>query len=160
MKIGVFLGGNSSERAISLRSGKAVSEALSRLGLKNLCVDPAKPAQIKAAFPEIDLAFLTLHGRGGEDGSFQDFLEKEGIPYVGSDPRGSRLAFNKVAAKRLFQKRGIPTPPWRTIQRGNWQGLRNFPTPFFVKPVAEGSSIGVFLVEDFARAAEKIIHAL
>lgn len=160
LSIGVFSGGDSSEREISLRSGKAVGEALTRSGLSVLTVDPGNRRQTEAAFSKIDLAFLALHGRGGEDGTIQEKLEKAGIPYVGSGPRGSRLAFQKIEAKKRFRRSQIPTPCWRTFERKSWRALEKFPIPFFVKPVAEGSSIGVFLVEDFRESAEKIIRAL
>lgn len=160
LKVGVFSGGDSPERSISLRSGQAVREALIRSGVAVTPVDPRNRRQTQLAFPRIDLAFLALHGKGGEDGSIQEQLEKAGIPYVGSGPLASRLAFNKVRAKRLFRRFGIPTPPWRTFNRKNWRHLKNFPPPFFVKPVSDGSSIGVFLVEDFAESVEKIIRAL
>ena len=159
-KVGVLCGGDSSERAISLRSGKAVLQGLSRAGLRARRIDPRNVPLTANALSGIDLAFIALHGRGGEDGTVQKKLEKAGIPYVGSDPHGSWLAFNKVAAKKIFDRLGIPTPSWRVFDRRNYKELGNFPTPFFVKPVADGSSIGVFLVEDFSQSAEKIIRAL
>jgi len=160
VRVGVFSGGRSSEREISLRSGKAVLEALARSGVPVLPIDPSRARETRRALSEINLAFLALHGKGGEDGSIQIELERAGIPYVGSDPRASRLAFNKVEAKRRFERSGIPTPAWRTFNRKNWRALKSFPAPFFVKPVAGGSSIGVFLVEDFTRSVEKIMQAL
>jgi len=161
LKVGVLSGGNSSERAVSLRSGKAVYEALLRSGISVCRIDPKRsPQKTRLNLSRIDLAFLALHGKGGEDGTIQKRLEKVGIPYVGSDSRGSRLAFDKVEAKKIFKRQGIPTPAWRTFSRKDWRGLKSFPSPFFVKPVADGSSIGVFLVEDFRRSAEKLIHAL
>ena len=160
LRIGVFSGGRSSEREISLRSGRAVLEALTRSGLSVLSIDSRDPRQTKAALSRIDVAFLALHGRGGEDGTIQGELEKAGIPYVGSDPSGSRLAFDKIEAKKRFRRSGIPTPRWRTFDRSHWRELKDFPVPFFIKPVADGSSIGVFLVEDFRQSVEKIIHAL
>ena len=160
LRIGVFSGGNSSERKVSLRSGRAVLDALTRSGLSTIPIDPAHPRRMEAALPEIDLAFLALHGKGGEDGTIQERLEQAGIPYVGSDPHGSHLAFDKIEAKKRFRRAGIPTPRWQAFDRRNWLRLKEFPTPFFVKPVANGSSIGVFLVEDFAKSAEKIIRAL
>jgi len=159
LRVGVFLGGKSSERAISLRSGKAVSEALTRSGVSVTQIDPKNWQRAQQAAARIDIAFLALHGRGGEDGTIQARLERAGIPYVGSDPRGSRQAFEKVRAKKAFEQEGIPTPPWLTFSRWDWRKLEGFPTPFFVKPTADGSSIGVFLVEDFNQSAEKIRQA-
>ncbi len=160
LKIGVLSGGNSSERPISLRSGRAVLRALERSGFAVRRIDPRETSYIKKRLSGVDLAFIALHGKGGEDGSIQALLEKQGIPYLGSDPKGSRLAFDKVEAKIIFDRKKIPTPAWVTFTRKNWQTLARFPTPFFVKPIADGSSIGIFLVEDFKRSAEKIIHGL
>ena len=160
LTVGVLCGGDSSERGISLRSGRAVLKALSQAGVSVLPVDPSSRIGLARAFSRMDVAFIALHGKGGEDGTIQMRLEKAGIPYVGSDPVGSCLAFDKVEAKRRFERAGIPTPHWRTVGRKDWKELRSFPTPFFVKPVADGSSIGVFLVEDFAHSAEKIIRAV
>lgn len=160
LRIGVFSGGASSERSISLRSGRAVKKALATSGLTVISIDPKNPHQLKTRLSRIDVAFLALHGKGGEDGTVQRVLEKARIPYVGSDPRGSRTAFDKVSAKRIFERDRIPTPPWKTFTQANWQSLKSFPAPFFVKPVADGSSIGVFLVEDFRKSAEKIMQEL
>ncbi len=159
-KIGVLCGGDSSEREISLRSGQAVLESLGRCGFSVLKIDPKKRSRAQKALAEIDLAFIALHGKGGEDGSIQAHLERRKIPYVGSDPRGSWQAMDKVLSKRIFERVGIPTPPWQTVNQRSWRKLKSFPTPFFLKPVADGSSIGVFLVEDFEQSAEKIIQAL
>ena len=156
LRVGVFSGGNSSERSVSLRSGRAVKEALVRSGVSILSVDPRNLSRIQQSLKQLDLAFLALHGKGGEDGAIQRLLDRAHIPYVGSDAEGSRVAFNKVKAKKLFESAGIPTPVWKMVSRKNWRTLKNFPTPFFVKPNEEGSSIGVFLVEDFDQSAEKI----
>lgn len=160
LRIGVFAGGVSSEREVSLRSGRAVLEALSRSGISTVSIDPTDPLKTQKELQKIDLAFLALHGKGGEDGTIQKTLEKAKIPYVGSDAKGSRLAFNKVEAKRIFERSKIPTPPWVTVTQKNWRKLETFPTPFFVKPLADGSSIGVFLVEDFRQSAEKLKQGL
>ncbi len=160
LQVGVLLGGTSSERTISLRSGRAVFEGLKRAGVSALLIDPQNVRAFRRGLAKIDLAFIALHGKGGEDGTVQQRLEHANLPYVGSDPRGSRLAFDKVEAKKRFLRAGIPTPAWRTFDGRSWRALKNFPAPFFVKPIADGSSIGVFLVEDFRRGAEKIMHAL
>jgi len=158
--VGVFSGGRSSERAVSLRSGQAVRTALKNCGFSVLAIDPRNPARTRRLLSRIDLAFLALHGKGGEDGTIQRRLERAKIPYVGSDARGSCLAFDKNRAKRLFRRFHIPTPRWKIFNRRDWKKLERFPAPFFVKPVADGSSIGVFLVEDFSESAEKILLAL
>ena len=158
--VGILSGGGSSERAVSLRSGKAVFEALRRSGYTVRKIDPRQKNSFPSPRPPIGLAFIALHGKGGEDGRIQKLLERRQIPYTGSDPRGSRLAFQKAEAKKLFRRHGVPTPEWKIFSRKNFKSLRRFPAPFFVKPVADGSSIGVFLVEDFERSAERIMQAL
>ena len=158
--VGVLCGGDSSERGVSLRSGRAVHQALVESGVDAERIDPKRRRTFQRSLSRLDVAFIALHGRGGEDGTLQSRLERARIPYVGSAPRGSRLAFNKVEAKRIFDRTGILTPPWTIVNAKNWRRLRAFGTPFFVKPVADGSSIGVFCVEDFVHSAEKIIRAL
>lgn len=161
LKIGVLFGGRSSERKISLRSGRAVHQALVRSGYSTLCIDPANSRKMRRALGRIDLAFLALHGHGGEDGIIQERLERSGIPYVGSDAVGSRRAFDKRTAKNLFQKKRIPTPDFVIIRISDWRRkLARFPTPYFVKPLRDGSSIGVFSVEDLSESAETIRQAL
>lgn len=161
LRIGVLAGGCSSERKISLRSGRAVHAALEHSGFSTLLLDPATPQKMRHLSDKIDVAFIALHGKGGEDGSIQRDLSKQGIPYVGSDIRGSRLAFDKALAKKKFLDFGIPTPEFIIVQRSDWKRkLEAFPTPFFVKPLCDGSSIGVFAVEDLGESAEKIGQAL
>ncbi len=161
LKIGVLLGGRSSERKISLRSGRAVHQALKRLGFSVQKVDPAHPDRMKKALKRIDLAFIALHGQGGEDGVIQGQLDKARIPYVGSNAKGSRSAFDKAIAKKIFLRVGIPTPAFVLVNRKNWRKkLAFFPAPFFVKPLRDGSSVGVFPVEDLAKSAETIRQAL
>jgi D-alanine-D-alanine ligase len=159
LKVGVLCGGISSERAVSLRSGRAVSGALKRAGISVFRTDPKFSLDFKKALLRMDIAFIALHGQGGEDGSIQKRLEEAEIPYIGSDAKASWLAFNKAEAKRKFKKAGIPTPDWLMVHSKNWRKLETFGTPFFIKPVANGSSIGVFLVEDLAHSAVKITRA-
>jgi D-alanine-D-alanine ligase len=161
LRVGVFCGGNSSERKISLLSGRAVYHALKRAGFSTRMIDPAKPHCMRRSLRLIDVAFLALHGRGGEDGAIQKYLDRRGVPYVGSDVHGSRNAFDKLFAKRLFERFHIPTPPYRILTPSNWRAtLFSFPGPWVIKPPCEGSSIGVFVVEDFRKSAEKIKWAV
>ena len=162
-KIGVFLGGRSRERVISLRSGKAVYQALKNAGLDVVMIDTANGFRSRSNRRTIDLAFLALHGAGGEDGTVQKILNRARIPYVGSDPRASALAFDKARAKNLFRRAQIPTPPYEVVTRKNWrQKIQKWKAPFVVKPVCEGSSIGVFFVEKEKNAgtAKKILSSL
>lgn len=156
----MLFGGNSSERKISKRSGKAVIKALREAGFRVLPMDPANRLKTDRDLKKVDLAFIALHGRGGEDGAIQRMLEKKRLPYVGSDPKASLRAFDKAKAKRLFLKSRIPTPAYQLIkQYGDYRKLSRFPLPFFIKPTQEGSSIGAFSVENFTQSAEKIRRA-
>jgi D-alanine-D-alanine ligase len=142
-------------------SGRAVYRALVGRGFRAKMIDPARRSEMERRLSAIDVAFLALHGAGGEDGTLQAYLERKGVPYVGSDERGSRNAFDKHVAKRLFTKANIPTPPSILIKISDWRThLSRFPAPYFVKPPREGSSIGVFPVDDFAKSAHKIREAL
>lgn len=160
LKIGVIRGGSSSERAISLRSGRAIYRALKTAGLAVRYLDPADPVRLKKGLGKIDVAFLALHGHGGEDGVIQRQLERRRISYTGSDERGSRLAFNKVFAKRIFRRAGIPTADFVLLSPKNWKKkLVRFPMPSFVKPLCDGSSIGVFMVNSPLDSSSRIRRA-
>ncbi len=163
MKIGVVAGGPSSERAISLRSGRAVYKALRAAGYdaKFLNVFDDIRGTIKKSC--IDVAFLALHGRYGEDGIVQAALEKLKIPYTGSGVKASRLALDKIASKRIFQRKNIPVPRYAIVKKG-MPSVRCCETcarlgwPVVVKPQFEGSSIGLSVVrtpKDLKKAADK-----
>ncbi|MEW6097219.1 MAG: D-alanine--D-alanine ligase [bacterium] len=157
-KIGVLMGGNSREREVSFRSGNNVLDSLLRQGLQAWALDPAENGFIER-LSEIDIAFIALHGRYGEDGCMQGLLELLNIPYTGSGVLASALGMNKVAAKRIFDACGIPTPKYYTFNSGNGlnreceQVLRNFDLPVVAKPTSEGSSIGVTIIKE-----EKEVH--
>jgi len=153
--IGVLMGGCSSEREVSLRSGTAVAEALKSLGHKVLPVDLEWEDGRELDGLPIDVAFIALHGRFGEDGRLQRVLQNRGIPYTGSGPDASRAAMDKVEAKRLFKLKGVDTPPHRVVARGDSVDLmehaaRALGYPVVMKPRAEGSSVGVTVHEDRA----------
>lgn len=161
LKIGVLAGGTSSERKISLRSGRAVFKALRRTGRKVVWIDPKNKSQFLAALKKIDLAFIALHGHGGEDGSIQAFLDRKNIPYIGSDACSSRTAFDKALSKKVFLRSHIPTSRYAVAEMRSWKRvIQRFGTPCFVKPLREGSSIGAFAVEDLDKMAVKIKRAL
>ncbi len=160
LRIAVICGGNSSERKISLRSGKAVHQALKRSGLAAIRLDPSR-AGFTGKLSQVDAAFLTLHGKGGEDGVIQRVLERHRVPYIGSNSARSRLAFDKTSAKKVFTQSGIPTADYAMVSLSNWKKrLSAMSTPLFLKPPKEGSSIGAFPVEDLAKSAVKITQAL
>lgn len=146
------MGGFSREREISLRSGTAVLKALTEKGFQALPVEIFSQDFSEAVKPGgFDFAFITLHGTGGEDGFVQSVLEKRGIPYLGTGPEASARAFNKITAKRIFEKAGIPTPAFEILESGNWkEKAEKLGYPVFIKPADEGSSIDVFCCESFA----------
>jgi D-alanine-D-alanine ligase len=153
--IGVLMGGCSSEREVSLRSGAAVAEALQSIGHKVVPIDLRAEDGRELGDVYLDVAFIALHGRFGEDGRLQQLLQKRGIPYTGSGPEASRAAMDKVEAKRLFKLKGVETPPHRVIARGDSVDLmehaaRALGYPVVMKPRAEGSSVGVTVHEDRA----------
>jgi len=160
VKIGVLAGGPSSERRISLRSGRAVYKALTAAGydVKFLDVFDNVYDTIKKA--DIDVAFLALHGRFGEDGTVQAMLEKLKLPYTGSGVRASRLALDKIASKKIFQRDRIPVPRHHAVKRGASYvcQAQRLGWPVVVKPQLEGSSIGLSVVRnpgDLKKAVRK-----
>lgn len=153
----MLAGGLSNEREISLRSGRAVHGALASRGINAIFMDVAGDIYDIIGKNRIDVAFVALHGRFGEDGTVQEALEKFGVPYTGSGPRASRLALDKIASKEIFIRSGIPTPGYRVVQKGGVDGsLRGMDMPVVVKPQWEGSSIGLSIVSE----ADKLDSAL
>jgi D-alanine-D-alanine ligase len=156
-KIGVFMGGISSEKEISLLSGKAVTAALKELGYDAIPIVLKDHSLAALDGTHIDVAFIAMHGKFGEDGEFASLLQKKGIPYTGSDPQASRIAMNKVLAKQRFRENRVPTPPYIVLrgdftpQEADWLIRQELGYPCVVKPVASGSSIGVAIVEDLSQ---------
>lgn len=145
-RVAVFAGGVSGEREVSLRSGASIAASLRRMGAEVFEVDPMESGW---TLPEnADLAFLALHGEGGEDGAIQNVLEKIGVPYTGSDEASSRLAFDKQAAKTVFLREGVPTPPSIGLNELERSGTAPFGFPRVVKPVCGGSSLHLYFVDD------------
>lgn len=148
-KIGVLLGGLSSEREVSLRSGANCLQALARLGYEALGIDVDRDVARHVCDARVDVAFLALHGRYGEDGTVQGLLEMLGVPYTGSGVLASALAMHKVACKKVCRQSGVPTPDWIDCRRGDdAQAIARrcsagLGFPVIVKPVQEGSSVGV-----------------
>ncbi|WP_458010853.1 D-alanine--D-alanine ligase [Candidatus Solincola sp.] len=153
-RVAVLMGGVSGEREISLRSGAAVSAALRELGYRVLEVDlgPSAVEQLASLRSEVDVAFLTLHGRLGEDGTVQGVLELLGVPYTGSGVLASALAMDKRMSKRIFRAEGIPVAEDVVINAADVEaaGLRrtaegialDLGFPCMVKPNGEGSTLG------------------
>jgi D-alanine-D-alanine ligase len=155
-KIGVLMGGNSSEREISLKSGKAVLQGLKKCGYNVTAIDVGPDLAGKLKRQRIGTAFIALHGRWGEDGSVQGLLEIMGVPYTGTGVLGSAIAMDKVVMKMMFESMGIPTPAYTVLEEGN---KVHFPLPFVVKPANEGSTIGISIVRKQKEVAPAIKNA-
>ena len=149
-RIGVLAGGPSSEREISLKSGRSVYETLKMLGLDARLIEVNSEPEENIKSAEVDIAFIALHGGFGEDGTIQGILEKMKIPYTGSGPSSSGLALDKVASKEAFIKNGISVPKYIAIKkRISIDDLDvNFKLPLVIKPQKEGSSIGLSVVRE------------
>ncbi len=153
-KIGIICGGWSKEREISLLTAKNVACALERIGLNYQLIDINKNFYKQITQAKIDIAFIALHGKPGEDGTIQGFLELLGIPYTGSGVLASALGMDKILTKILFQYQKIPTPKFVTLNR-NENSLekinlaeKELGFPIVIKPRYEGSSVGVEIVEN------------
>ncbi|MFP4055280.1 MAG: D-alanine--D-alanine ligase [Candidatus Brocadiia bacterium] len=164
-RVGVLYGGISSEREVSLVTGRAVGRALRRAGYPVEMIDIREVAIKDLAPDRMDVAFVALHGTFGEDGGIQSVLGVLGVPYTGSGVEASRWAMDKIAAKERFQKAGLPTPAhvelearWPHDQR--LQAARGLGLPVVLKPVNEGSSVGVTLVESDEQLAQAVDQAL
>lgn len=176
MKVAVLMGGRSSEREISLRTGRGVAQSLRQLGHEVTAVDagtgrlleagreeeaaavtalehaPAAALVSAAAMRDAEIVFIALHGGEGENGTLQALLELAGKPYTGSGVLASALAMNKAVSKRLFEHAGIPTPEWQLVGAGaapdGVEVARMGGFPLVVKPNAEGSTVGLSIVHE------------
>jgi D-alanine-D-alanine ligase len=149
-KIAVVAGGPSSEREISLRSGKAVYEALKKRKGAVDFLDVGSDFRERLGELEGAVVFLALHGRFGEDGTVQDMLEREGIPYTGSGVKASRLAMDKIISRELFLANGLKAPAFSVAGKDTdaVNIAKGFKIPFVIKPRYEGSSIGLSIIRD------------
>lgn len=168
IRVGVLMGGCSSEREISLKSGQAVLKALQKAGVDvvDLIIqsedDDENRRLINAA--NIDIAFIAMHGRYGEDGGIQALLERMEIVYVGSDACSSRLTINKIATQSVLREAGILVPEFLAFQEGDVGVVDNIKEMFggkkiVLKPALQGSSIGIEIVDvgrDLAAALERV----
>ncbi len=149
-KVLVLMGGWSNEREISLISGKSVFDSLISSGVDahELILDKKNIELIKEISP--DRVFIVLHGEGGEDGEIQSFLERFSIPYTGSSSSSSEICMNKRKTKLKLLENKFQTPKYVKIENNSEIKFieENFSYPFVVKPASEGSSIGVFIVEN------------
>lgn len=152
-KVAVLMGGTSAEREVSLQTGTAVFEALQRKGIDAELIDTKNDYISKLQDGNFSRAFIALHGRGGEDGTIQGLLECMNIPYTGSGVLGSSLAMDKVLSKRVWQSLGLATPPFAIWNPGSGveDYVKIFGLPLSVKPVYEGSSVGVTRVNSASK---------
>ncbi|MBU0687262.1 MAG: D-alanine--D-alanine ligase [Candidatus Margulisbacteria bacterium] len=162
-KIAVLMGGRSGERDVSLRSGTKVFESLKGQGFDvvGIDVDGDLPEMLKKN--KVEIAYIVLHGKYGEDGTVQGMLETIKIPYTGSGVLASALAMDKVSAKRVLLASNIPTPKFYVIDPENITAdidkiKKIFPFPLVIKPHTEGSSLGVSIVKDM-NVVDKIIRS-
>jgi D-alanine-D-alanine ligase len=165
-RVAVLKGGGSLERKVSLRSGAQAQDALGRLGHDVVAIDagPDLVAQLRGG--KLDVAFIALHGRDGEDGTVQGLLEALGIPYTGSGPSACMRCTDKVLAKYLMREAGIPTPDFHFFRESSFKEVgaaaaladveRDLGFPLVVKPASQGSALGV----KFARSGEELPGAI
>ena len=161
-KVAVLMGGNSAEREISLKSGEAVLAALLRQNIDAHKVDVGVNIHADMVTGEFDRAFVILHGRGGEDGQIQGVLDSLAIPYSGSSMEGSVLSMNKALSKVIWHQQNLPTAKFeRVTQETDLDALTDkLGLPLFIKPVNEGSSIGMTKVNATSELTTAINLAL
>lgn len=160
-KVGVLAGGSSSEREISLKSGAAVAGALKKKGINATLLDvDERNLENIIGRSGIDLVFIALHGKFGEDGTVQSLLTKMRIPYTGSGPGASHLALDKLASKEIFRSKGLLVPSWKVIRSKGDISCGIEWMPCVVKPRAEGSSLGLSVVRTKASFESSVIKAM
>lgn len=145
--VAVLMGGWSAEREVSLVSGRAVMQALGELGYRVTPIDVGRDLAVVLGEVKPDVAFNALHGRWGEDGAVQGLLEVLNIPYTHSGVLASAVAMDKPVAKHLFAGAGIPCAEGVVVTRDSFLASEPLPRPFVVKPLNEGSSVGVHIVQ-------------
>jgi len=157
--VAVLMGGWSAEREVSLRSGRACADALTRLGYRVTRIDVGRDIAAVLSTVKPDVALNVLHGRPGEDGTLQGMLEILGIPYTHSGVMASAVAMQKDVAKQLLRAADVPVPEGLVASRFEVAKAHLLPPPYVIKPVAEGSSVGVFIVtEDRAHPPQDLMR--
>jgi len=158
--VAVLMGGWSAEREISLRSGKACADALVRRGYRVTRIDVGRDIAAVLTTVKPDVALNVLHGRPGEDGTLQGILEILAIPYSHSGVMASAVAMQKDVAKALFTAADVPVPTGSVVSRLEAAKGHVLAPPYVIKPIAEGSSVGVFIVrEDHAHPPQELTRA-
>ncbi|NQY62466.1 MAG: D-alanine--D-alanine ligase [Alteromonadaceae bacterium] len=169
-KIAVVYGGLSAEREVSLNSGRAIANGLQQAGFEVLLFDTRDEDILTLKDKDIDLVFIALHGRGGEDGCIQGALEYMGLPYTGSDVLGSALSMDKIRSKQIFQSLNLPTAPFVIAEKARYKSgdnqqnqaeqiLNELGGKVMVKPATEGSSIGMAKAENPVQLDNALIAA-
>lgn len=146
--VAVLMGGPSVEREVSLRSGEACAKALEGEGYRVTCIDAGHDVAAHLSQMKPDVVFNALHGRFGEDGAVQGVLETMRLPYTHSGILASALAMHKERAKVVMAAAGVPVPGGRVVHRLDAAKAHVLPPPYVLKPVSEGSSVGVFIIEE------------
>jgi D-alanine-D-alanine ligase len=169
MRVAVLKGGSSLERGVSLRSAARVEDALSRLGHEVIPIDVGPDLVDRLRGDRPDVAFIVLHGPGGEDGTVQELLEILAIPYTGPGVAACALCMDKVAAKHELRSAGLPTPDWFAFNSTAFRELGAADTleeieerlgfPLVVKPASQGSSLGVEFASDRDEVPEALVAA-
>src|SRR5579884_1642801 len=144
--VAVLMGGWSAEREVSLRSGKACADSLERQGFRVTRIDVGRDIATRLSALKPDVALNVLHGRPGEDGTLQGMLEILSIPYTHSGVLASAAAMQKDVAKVLLEAAGVPVPEGVVASRFEAAREHLLQRPYVIKPVAEGSSVGVFII--------------
>jgi D-alanine-D-alanine ligase len=158
--VAVLMGGWSAEREVSLRSGKACADALARRGYRVTRIDVGRDIAAVLTTVNPDVALNVLHGRPGEDGTLQGILEILAIPYTHSGVMASAVAMQKDIAKALFTAAAVPVPTGSVVSRLEAAKGHVLAPPYVIKPIAEGSSVGVFIVrEDHAHPPQELTRA-
>jgi len=162
-KVAVLMGGRSAEREVSLMSGQGVLAALRAQGVDAHAFDPAEQGLDALREQGVQRCFIALHGRFGEDGTVQGALELLGIPYTGPGVMASAVAMDKLMTKRIWLAEGLPTPAWRQVRSAaqTREAFQALGSPMIIKPVREGSTIGLTKVTtlDQCDAAFALAHA-
>jgi D-alanine-D-alanine ligase len=164
-KVAVLMGGVGAEREVSLQSGKCVTDALLKAGVNVVAADIQPHDMAVLSDESIDVFFIALHGKFGEDGQLQQILEDKSLVYTGSGPAASRTAFDKIASKRAFESAGLETAPMIEVAADtDFEKLagqiKTLGSKYVVKPVRQGSSVGVSILENAQVAAKAAKNCL
>ena len=163
MKVGVIMGGISSEREISLKSGKSIIENIDKNKYEVIPVVIDEKVDIINKVKDLDFALLALHGKFGEDGTVQSVLQTLDIPYSGCGPLTSALCMDKDLTKTVLEANGIRTARWlnvKSVEEIDYEAIKNIGYPVFIKPTNGGSSVATFKIYDKEKVQEAVEEGL